>query len=164
MWEQIINYQAYFYGAFSLLIPLLSYAVYLQLKTFRGLKNQQKEEFNKSQNREEERQKNLQESIRIISMATIQEQCETSEACLRIANLLPHYKSINHREASLRPLFNMFEEIKVLKTLQERKELKLAQRHAEDQVRYAIEDKYHEDILKICEFLYEKTKEMEDKV
>lgn len=162
MWEQILNYQSYFFAAFVLIIPLLSYAVYLQLKTLIRLRNFQESEIKNKQNRERERQENLRESIRIISMATIQEQCETSEACLRIAHLLPHYKAINHRDSNYRPLFNMFDEIKNLKTLQERKELKLSQRHTEDQVRYAVEDKYHQDILIICELLYEKTKDLKE--
>jgi arabinogalactan endo-1,4-beta-galactosidase len=52
----------------------------------------------------------------------------------------------------------MYKEIKDLKIKDERKALKISERMAEDKVRYDIENKYHKDILKICELLYEKTR------
>ena len=158
MWEAILEYKLYFFISFAILIPLLGYAVYLQYGTFKLLKTNKDTEQKRLANAYNGRQENLQESIRIISMATIQEQCETSEACLRIANLLPHLDAIDHSESTWEPLFSMYKEIKDLKIKDERKALKIADRMAEDKVRYDIENKYHKDILKICELLYEKTR------
>lgn len=158
MWEAILEYKVYFFSAFGVLIPLLGYAVYLQYGTFNKIKTDKEIEQRRLKEAYEGRQGNLQESIRIISMATIQEQCETSEACLRIANLLPHLDLIDHTEETYAPLFSMYKEIKDLKIKEERKELKAAERMREDKIRYGIEDKYHKDIITICELLYEKTR------
>ena len=162
MWEAILEFKTYFFIAFGVLIPLLGYAVYLQFGTFNQLKADKEGEQKRLAEAYNGRQDSLQESIRIISMATIQEQCETSEACLRIANLLPHLDLINHEEEVWAPLFSMYKEIKGLKVKDERKALKAAERMAEDKIRWDIENKYHDDILKICELLYEKTRTERD--
>lgn len=158
MWEAVLQYKTYFFIAFAVLIPVLGYAVYLQFNTLTQIKKDKVDERERFQAAYDGRQENLQESIRIIAMATIQEQCETSEACLRIANLLPHLDSIDHTEEKWAPLFSMYKEIKDFKIKDERKALKAAQRFAEDKVRFEIETKYHNDILKICEMLYENTR------
>lgn len=158
MWEAILQYKTYFFTAFAILIPLLGYAVYLQYNTFSKLKGDKQQERERFQAAYDGRQDNLQESIRIIAMATIQEQCEISEACLRIANLLPHLDMVDHTEEVWAPLFSMHKEIKGLKIKDDRKALKAAERFKEDKIRFEIEDKYHQDILAICKLLYEKTR------
>jgi hypothetical protein len=157
MWKAIVDNQIYFFVAFGVLIPLLGYAVYLQLKTYKGLVSKREEEVENKKKAFKERQESLKESIRIISMATIQKQCEISEACLRLANLLPHYRGVRHREDQYKALFDMFDEIKHLKTHKDRNEMKIAQRHQEDRVRYQAEEKYEKDILAICQVLYQAT-------
>lgn len=144
--------------AFAVLIPLLGYAVFTQFKVFSKVKTDKRSETQRFQEAYDGRQDSLQESIRIIAMATIQEQCETSESCLRIANLLPHFDLIDHTEAVYKPLFSMHKEIKELKVKEERKALKASERHHEDKVRFEIESKYHKDIIEVCELLYEKTR------
>lgn len=109
--------------------------------------------------REEARQEDLQESIRIISMATLHEQCEISEAVIRLANLVPLCTAVDHKDEKYAALFLMYEEIKDLKTHQERTDLRAADRFQEDKIRFASEDKYHQDILKVCQNLYDQLKE-----
>ncbi len=162
MWKAIVENQTYFFIAFGIIIPLLGYAVYLQFKTYRSLVTKREEEVENKKQAFKERQESLKESIRIISMATIQKQCEVSEACLRLANLLPHYRGVRHREDQYKALFDMFDEIKHLKTHKERNEMKIAQRHQEDKVRFKAEEKYEKEILEICQVLYQATDNREE--
>lgn len=159
--EELIPFKNYFFIAFGILIPVLAYAVWLQWKTLSQLKRDQKSLEEKLTRNDRERQNSLEESIRIISMATIQGQCEVSEACLRLANLIPHCRSVDHEDAEYEKLFSMYEEIKNLKTHQERKDLRAADRFKEDKFRFSCEEKYHDDIKRICESLYQIFKDKE---
>lgn len=159
--EAILPFKNYFLVAFGILIPVLAYAIFLQWKTLTQLKGEQKSLRDGILKNERARQASLEESIRIISMATIQGQCEVSEACLRLANLIPSCRAVDHENEEYSKLFAMYEEIKPLKTLGARKELKAAQRFEEDKFRFACEEKYHDDIKRICHNLYEKFKEQE---
>ena len=154
MWQYILDNQKVFFIALSVIIPVLSIAVFFQGKIFFKQKKVDLEE----QNKKRERQGSLKESIRIISMATIQGQCETSEACLRLANLLPLYEEVDPKEDQWQDLFSMFQEIRGLKTMSERADLKTQARHKEDQIRYAAEEKYHKRILEVCQRLYDITR------
>ncbi len=158
MWEIILEYKTYFFVALAFLIPLLGYAVYLQwdqLKTIKAKKEKQKQEFLE---RHQQKQADLKESLRIISLAAIQEQCEISEACLRMANLLPIYDGIDHQQEDIKAVFDLYTAIKDLKYLEERKGLNINQRFAEDDIRYAAEEKYKIEVLKACERIYEITR------
>ncbi len=158
MLSALAEYQLYIFIACGIIIPALCYAIYLQWQTFNEMK------IDKERKREEilagqkKRQQGLRESIEIISMATIQEQCEISEACLRIANLLPLYDHIDHTEEQWKPLFAMYEEIRELKTLEARKDLRASERFSEDKRRFASEEKFQKEILTICEELYRLTR------
>ena len=163
MWQAVLENQTYFFIALGILIPLLGYAVYLQLGTYKSLVKRREDEVANKKAAFKERQESLKESIRIISMATIQKQCEISEACLRLANLLPHYRGVRHRDEKFNALFSMYDEIKNFKTLKERNEMKAAHRHEEDKLRYKAEEKYEKEILEICRVLYEKTENLDGK-
>jgi len=155
MWQFILENQRSFFIALSIAIPLLSLGVFLQGKSF----FQQEKVKKQAQGKEKQRQQGLKESIRIISMATIQGQCETSEACLRLANLVPLYNEVDAKDDQWADLFSMFQEIRGLKTMSARADLKASLRHREDQKRYAAEEKYHKRILDVCQRLYDQTKE-----
>lgn len=158
MWPLIENNANYFFAAFAIIIPLLSYAIFLQFKTLKIIKKstaQKEESIKKQQN---ERQENLMESIRIISLATVQEQCEVSEASIRLANLIPLTNSLDKNSPDFISIFSLYQEIKHLKTHQERNDLKTADRLKEDKIRYEAETRHLEGVKKACEQLYELTK------
>lgn len=159
MMQELMTYKSYFFFAFAILIPVLGYAIYLQWKTLKNIREEKERKKQQILDGQIKRQKHIKESICIISMATIQEQCEISEACLRIANLLPHLDEIDHKEERWKPLFDMYDEIRELKTLDDRKALRAAHRHAEDKKRYASEEKYHTEMLHLLQNLYEMTRE-----
>jgi hypothetical protein len=155
MWQFFLNHQVETIAILSLIIIGFSVGIYKLstklTKTQNAIKALEEKKL--------EKQKGLRESIRIISMATIQGQCETSEACLRLGNLLPLYQDIDPKEDQWQDLFSMFQEIRGLKTMSDRADLKASARHREDQIRYAAEEKYHKRILGVCQKLYDLTKD-----
>jgi len=157
MWEFLIKYKVYFLIALSVIIPLLAYAVYLQWDLLRNLKADKEKQKNELIAKYNEKQEDLKESLRIISLAAIQEQCEISEACLRMANLIPLYDKIKQGQ-EIQAVFDLYEAIKDLKYLDERKNLKINERFAEDDIRYAAEEKFKDEVLKACERIYEMTR------
>lgn len=163
MWNAILEYKIYFFVAFGLIIPTLGYAVYLQLKTYKDLQNEKEKVAEDAKEKFFERQESLRESLEIIALATLQGQCEPSEACLRIANLLPHYSLIDQTHTDYEPLFSFFNEIKELKTHQERNDMKISLRHEEDKIRYAAEEKYKISFLEICKLVHKNTSEASSK-
>jgi len=158
MWEFLLQYKIYFLVALSVIIPLLTSAVYLQWKQLHSLKESKEKQKGELIAQYNEKQADLQESLRIISLATIQEQCEISEACLRMANLIPLYDKIDHEGQEVQAVFNLYEAIKDLKYLEERTNLNINERFAEDDIRYAAEGKYKVELLKACEKIYEITR------
>lgn len=157
MWEFLIKYKVYFLIALSVIIPLLAYAVYLQWDLLRNLKADKEKQKNELIARYNEKQADLKESLRIISLAAIQEQCEISEACLRMANLIPLYDKIKQGQ-EVQAVFDLYEAIKDLKYLEDRKNLNINERFAEDDIRYAAEEKFKDEVLKACEKIYEITR------
>ena len=105
----------------------------------------------------EERIENILESINVISLAVIQDQCELSEGCWRIKRLLDLQPIEVDKEKTI--VFNkMFREIKNFATHEKRNELKLAEVVKQDRLRKVIEQKYQNDLIAGCEYLYELTK------
>ena len=153
----LIEYKTFFLVAFTITIPLISYAIFLQWRILSEKKKPHQSSSKGCENiqNQKKRQESLDESIRIISLATIQGQCEISEACIRLANLIPLNKKIAFKDSKYEKLFLMYEEIKHLKTHRERKNLPSADRFKEDNFRFRCEEKYKEDIDKICKDLYE---------
>ena len=94
------------------------------------------------------------ESIEIISKGVIQDQCEVSEACLRIKNLkdqLP-YLSV---DVDLSIFDKMYAEIEQFDTLDARKELSNQNRYNQDKARFKIESEYADRIKEAAKVLLE---------
>lgn len=158
MWEIVLEHKTYFFVALGFIIPLLGYAVYLQWKQLQTIKEDKEKQKQEILTQFQEKQNDLKESLRIISLAAIQEQCEISEASLRMANLLPKFEGINHKREDIKAIFDLYDAIKELKFLEERNNLNINQRFAEDDIRYAAEKKYKSEVLKACEVIYEQTR------
>ncbi len=91
------------------------------------------------------------ESLRIIALACIQDQCEISEASIRIRMLI---SSIDHFENSEFPYtFELYEKIKHFKTHEARKAMKKQDRYNEDKLRFKMEEEFGEKIKEECEKL-----------
>ena len=159
MWEIIVQYKTYFFITLGVLIPLLGYAVYLQWDQLKTIKKQKEDQKAELIQKYQEKQKDLKESLRIISLAAVQGQCEVSEASLRISKLLPRFDQIDENDPNLKAIFDLYEDIKDLKYLEERNNLNINQRFAEDKIRYAAEEKHKVEVIKVCERIYEQTRD-----
>ncbi len=89
------------------------------------------------------REKFVRESILIISKATLQGQCETSEACVRLKNLVSFYPELNS-VAELVALNSFYNDIKDLAYLNERAKLSKQEKFNQDKKRFAAEDAHSE--------------------
>ncbi len=94
----------------------------------------------------------FKDSIVSISRATLNGQCELSEACLRIVNLLKYYPNISNLP-EYEVLHEMFSEIKEFAVLEERKKLPKQEIYNQDKKRIIVEKKYEEKALKSLESL-----------
>jgi hypothetical protein len=98
------------------------------------------------------------ESIRIISLGVIQDQCEISEGCIRLRMLLKRYDIIDKDDPKLAMIFHLFEELKDFKYLDARKKLTKQQKFVEDNKRFAIEAEYKDQFIEACKHLLNLTK------
>ena len=91
-------------------------------------------------------------------MAAIQGQCELSEASLRMANLIPKYDALDENHQDFKAVFDLYSDIKELKYLEERNNMNINDRFAEDKIRFAAEEKHKDEMTKACERIYERTR------
>lgn len=97
--------------------------------------------------KEKERKEFVEESLRIISKAVVEGQCDLSEGCIRIRMLIDRTDRINHKHEDYQVFFDMYEEIKHFKTHEARKELSKQELYNEDKERYMIEERYRDSFL-----------------
>lgn len=97
----------------------------------------------------------FKDSIITICKATVQGQCEFSEACIRIKKLLEYYPEIASEE-QFKVIQNMYEEIKGFSTHGERLNLSKQEIFNQDKARFSIEAKYKQDMHKSLEILQKK--------
>ncbi|MEM7183009.1 MAG: DUF2489 domain-containing protein [Spirochaetota bacterium] len=137
---------------FSLLAGIvLVLGVYLVVLGNR-IKSQKKER----EQQEQERLDYIEESIRVIALATVQDQCGLSEAVLRVKNLLDAKgASETHENESI---FQMYEEIKHFPTHVARKEQDKNTTFKQDSERFQIEEKYKDRLLESFNLLLEKSR------
>jgi hypothetical protein len=88
-----------------------------------------------------EREVFLKDSIIIICRATVQKQCELSEACIRLKKLLENYPSIA-QESEFLPIQEMYTEIEQFPYLESRNSLTKQERYKQDNARFKIEEAY----------------------
>jgi|AntRauTorcE11897_2_1112592.scaffolds.fasta_scaffold69097_2 ABC-type nickel/cobalt efflux system permease component RcnA len=85
-------------------------------------------------------------SIELISMAALAGDCDLSEACIRIRNLIGFYPGLIE-DPRFRVIDRMFEEIREFDTHQERNALPARERSEQDRRRIEIEGRYRKDLL-----------------
>ncbi len=104
--------------------------------------------------REEKEKKDLfiKDSLKIIALATIQGQCDLSECCNRIKNLIDYFPELANK-AEFQVFQQMYEEIKSFPTHERRLEQSKQQIFQQDSLRFKIEDRYREDMIKSLDLL-----------
>lgn len=86
-------------------------------------------------------------SVVIITKAMQEEQCDFSEGCWRLSVLLDSLKLSNQLDQKFPAIFELYNEIKNLSILENRKELTKKQRMREDYQRMTAETKLYEKIV-----------------
>ena len=135
-----------------LVFVLASYLGYLMSR----LKLQKQVMHLRDKQLQEERAKRIEsirESLRIISLAVIQEQCEISEGCIRIKKLLDQLEDLK-KQVGLSVIDDLYGKIEHFAILEERKNLSKQEKFDQDKERFQIEDDYREQFILACKELY----------
>lgn len=99
-----------------------------------------------------EREQYLKDSIITIARASVNEQCELSEACIRLKKLLENYPELESKEEFL-IITQMYNDLSEFAYLEERDKLTTKQRFEQDKKRYKLEDKYRPEMVKSLNLL-----------
>ena len=152
----------------SLLLPLAGVVVIVGLLGYLGrlvwqLRAQQRrqaavrEELAVSNQQQHEHRR---KSIEMIALATIDGDCDLSEACIRIKHLLDYYPGLA-TDPDYRVIAEMYAEISGFATHEARAELTLKARAAEDRARYQIEQRFGNDFMVCMRALHQKMLDLE---
>ncbi|MBL4764478.1 MAG: DUF2489 domain-containing protein [Colwellia sp.] len=98
-------------------------------------------------------------SVLIITRAMKEEQCDFSEGCWRLSVLLTSLKMSGELARKFPAIFKLYNEIKHLSILDDRKQLAKSQRMKQDYQRITLEAKLHGDIVKDLDLLQQYTVE-----
>lgn len=99
-----------------------------------------------------ERELFLKDSILTISKATVQDQCELSEACIRLKKLLENYPEVEKKD-EFAIIQKMYRDLNGFAYLEERDKLTSKEKFAQDKQRYKIEKDYKEEMYKSLNLL-----------
>jgi len=102
---------------------------------------------------------NVLASVKIIVRAMQEEQCDFSEGCWRLSVLLDSLKLSSELAQQFPAIFKLYNEIKHLSILDDRKQLEKKQRMKEDYQRMTLEAKLHSEIVSDLDLLQQYTTE-----
>ncbi len=98
-------------------------------------------------------------SVLLITRAMKEEQCDFDEGCWRLSVLLDSLKTSSELEQKFPAIFKLYNEIKHLAILDDRKQLQKQQRMKEDFQRMTLVAKLHEEIVSDLDLLQQYTTE-----
>ena len=102
---------------------------------------------------------NVLASVKIIVRAMQEEQCDFSEGCWRLSVLLDSLKLSSELAQQFPAIFKLYNEIKHLSILDNRKKLEKKQRMKEDYQRMTLEAQLHSKIVSDLDLLQQYTTE-----
>ncbi len=102
---------------------------------------------------------NVLASVKIIVRAMQEEQCDFSEGCWRLSVLLDSLKLSSELATQFPSIFKLYNEIKHLSILDDRKSLEKKQRMKQDYQRMTIEAQLHDEIVSDLDLLQQYTTE-----
>ncbi len=102
---------------------------------------------------------NVLDSVKIIVRAMQEEQCDFSEGCWRLSVLLDSLKLSSELAQQFPAIFKLYNEIKHLSILEERKKLDKKQRMKQDYQRMTLEAQLHSEIVTDLDLLQQYTTE-----
>ncbi len=102
---------------------------------------------------------NVLASVKIIVRAMQEEQCDFSEGCWRLSVLLDSLKLSSELAQQFPAVFKLYDEIKHLSILDDRKQLDKKQRMKQDYQRMTVEAQLHSEIVSDLDLLQQYTTE-----
>lgn len=144
--EFIKQNQFFFIAILALVTFCLAIYLGVLMKRLRVQNNEQKRLVDEYKKELADKASYYKDSILIISKATIQGQCETSEACVRIKKLLEMFPEIS-QEKDFLIIEKMFAELADFAILDKRKELSTQEKFNQDKLRFEVEEKYNDDFM-----------------
>ncbi len=133
------------------MIFILSIGVSFYYMKLKKLQAQRKKEVAHYIKKENERVAFVKDSLKTISLAFVQKQCEASEACIRLRMLIDRVDFVKNEDFPV--IFDMYEEIRHFKTHEVRNAMSSNDKFNEDKKRFAIEDKHMDNLKRECELL-----------
>lgn len=143
----------------AIVLGLLAYLAWL-LWRIRAQQQQQAAVRQRLLASNQEQHEHRRKSMEMIALATIDGDCDLSEACIRIKHLLDYYPGLA-ADPSYRVIGEMYAEVSVFATHEARAELTRDARAAEDRARYQIEQRFGNDFLACMQKLHQKMLEIE---
>ena len=152
MMNFIEQYSLFIFIFLGLVAFFLSILLGITLRSLRAQKKKQDDYKVKLEAEIKKQDHYFKDSIIIICKATIQGQCEFSEACIRVKKLLEYYPDIESKKDYI-VIQQMYEEIKHFPTHAERLSLSKKEIFKQDKLRFTLEKKYEQDFRKSLEIL-----------
>lgn len=144
--EFIIQNQVFFIVILAVITLILSIYLGILMKKLKQQKHYHETILEEQRRKAQERAEYYKESIIMISRATIQGQCETSEACIRIKKLLENFPTIAD-ETDFGIIETMYKDLEEFPYLEKRQELSKQEVYAQDKKRFKVEEKYNDDFI-----------------
>lgn len=157
----IMQNPLFIYLPLALIVFVLSIYLGIILNRLRLQKRKHDQTAAFLENKNQERHLYRVESIKTICLATIQHQCEISEACIRIKKLLEFYPEIESK-SDYQVLQEMYEQIKDFDVLESRNALTKQQKFQQDNRRFAIEERFKQRMLSSLKKLHQEIQGIKD--
>lgn len=146
----------------SLLLPLAGAAIILGLLGYLAsllwqLRAQQRRQAAVQEQHAQSNQaqhEHRRKSMEMIALATLDGDCDLSEACIRIKHLLDYYPGLA-ADPDYRVIGRMYAEISGFATHEARAELSPRARAAEDRARYQIEQRFGNELMVCMRLLHQ---------
>ena len=126
-----------------------------QLKTQREVQQAKQRLIDEARAKAQEQRDYLIESVKVISLAIGDGQCELTEGCIRLKKLLDHLAPHLHRHESFSIFNQIYDATAHMPILDEWKKLKLKQRFEMTQEREQLENEHRDAILAAAKALSE---------
>ncbi|MFT6914090.1 MAG: MFS superfamily sulfate permease-like transporter [Motiliproteus sp.] len=144
MFEQ---YQNLLIGVGLAVIAALVWLINRQLRAQRQAREAQQQVLDEMRVKAQQQRDYLIESIRVISSAVADGQCELTEGCIRLKKLLDHLAPHLHQHESFGVFNQIYDATQHMPILDAWKKLKIKQRFAYTQERETLEQRHREAIL-----------------
>lgn len=152
------EYSVLIYSVLGVVVFTLSIYLGIVLNQLRIQKAIKEKALKEYKQKELERQEYIHDSLRIISLAVVQDQCEISEGCIRIKKLIDEVDM--YKEHELLNYFHVaYEDFKQFPFLDERKQLTKQERFKQDNQRFMFEEQHGIGVKSACSELLKLLKE-----